>query len=1065
MFAMPYNYTTIALRASSFLCTLKKPICKKGLLLAMPLLLFQLLLLAQQRMIAGNVIDNTGKPLAGISVTVKGTTRGVATDSLGAFSIMAENSAVLEISAVGYATQEITVGGQTTLNITLAQGNQSLNEVVVIGYQSVRRRDLTGATSVINAQNTQRLASRSLPEQLQGLAAGVAVRSGGAPGQEAVVNIRGLSTVLGNGNPLYVIDGMFSDPNTTVNPNDIETIQVLKDASAAAIYGSRAGNGVIIITTKRGREGPLKISATARYSRSTVPNTYDMMNASEYVAINKQAYQNAGYALQSGVANWNGTNTDWADLILQTGSLQDYNITVSGGGRNSGILVSASYLKDEGTLLGHSFERAALRINSDASRGRFKLTENLMISNSTRKSPKQDNPAVGDFEVGNPWYDLFNNLPILPVRDPSFVSSANPSGYSIGSNAARTFSRNPIAIADLWNVRSTFFKLLGNVYLDARITNSLSYRFNIGGETSFDNTNTIRKVGIFYQNQSEKPSSVEDARGQYLSTLLEHTLNFNKRFEQHSISAVAGLSDQMIKDEGNLASRINLAVYGGNYFTTINSAGGAAGAGGSEGKTYINSYFGRLNYNFSDKYLASFTFRSDKSSLFSPKYRRGFFPSGALAWKIDSEEFFESGIISNLKLRGSYGVLGVAGFPAGNAGRYQYIGFINQGPRAVFGSDQQSYLGATQARLVYEDLKWEEKKTANIGLDAGFFNNTILATIDVFRSRTEDVLVEQPIPRYLGNIGANPIVNLGTIENKGIEIELGYRPRPQGDFNWNISANVSFIKNKILELGNLGIDPETGKPREYIQSGNTRSQVGRSIGEFYVLRTDGIFQNQGEIDRHEAQSAFAKPGDIRYRNLVDEGSNDDINDKDREFAGSPWPKFTTGLQFNGNYKAFSLNLQLYGAFGQKIYNDVIRDLDAMGYSNYRRGLSYWTPTNTNTSTPRLGVSYATGQAGDPQVDRGIVSNARGNSDRWIENGSYLRIRNIELAYSIPSSFMSRLHLTDSRIYISAQNLVTFTKYEGLDPDILGANVNLEPGVDAGNYPSSRIISVGLNIGF
>jgi TonB-linked SusC/RagA family outer membrane protein len=1022
-------------------------------------LLFNVSVLAQQS-VRGTLRSSTGEPLAGATITIKGTTTTTVTDAQGSFTINAPTGSTLVVTSVGFENREITVTG-SEINEVLQVVDARLNEVVVIGYQSVRKRDLTGATSVVSTQNTQKLASRSLPEQLQGMASGVAVRTGGAPGQEAIVNIRGLSTVLGNGNPLYVIDGMFSDPNTTVNPNDIESIQVLKDASAAAIYGSRAGNGVIIITTKRGREGPMKVSASARYSTSRVPNTYEMMSGPEYIATNKQAYQNAGYALQSSVATYNGLNTNWADLILRTGSMQDYNVTLSGGGRNSSILVSGSYFKDKGTLLGHNFERAALRINSDLSRGRFKITENLMLSNSSRHSPQQ-----GNFEVGNPWYDLFNNLPILPVQDPKFISTANPSGYAIGSNEARTFSRNPVAIANLWTVKSNFVKILGNIYLDARITDFLSYRFNMAAETSLDNTNTLRKIGIWYQNQSEKPSSVEDARGQYLSTLFEHTLNLNKKIQNHVLAAVIGLSDQKISDESSLASRTNLAVYGNTYFTTINSAGGASGAGGSEGRTYINSYFGRLNYNFSDKYLASFTFRSDKNSLFSPEFRRGFFPSGAVAWKIDRESFFKSNVFSSLKLRGSYGVLGVAGFPAGNAGRYQFTGFINQAPRAVFGSDQQSYLGATQARLVYEDLKWEEKKTANIGVDASFLNNMITATVDVFRSKTEDVLVEQPIPRYLGNIGANPIVNLGSIENKGLEIELGYRPRMSGDFQWNVAANFSVIRNKILELGNLGIDPETGKPREYISSGNTRSQVGRSIGEFYVLRTDGIFQDQSEITKHKAQASYAKPGDIRYRNLVDGGSDDDINNKDREFAGSPWPKFTTGLQLNGAFKNFSLNLQLYGAFGQKLYNDVIRDLDAMGYSNYRKGLNYWTPTNTNTTTPRLGVSYSTGQAGDPPVDRGIVSNARGNSDRWIEDGSYLRIRNVELAYLLPQSLLSRMHLTDSRVFISGQNLATFTKYKGLDPDVVGAgNVNLEPGVDVGNYPASRILSVGINVGF
>lgn len=1028
---------------------------KKVALIVLQIALLQTAIFAQQRTISGKITDTKGAPVSGVSISVKGTSQGVTTNDAGNFSIAVTNNSVLVVSSVGYENREISVGNQTALSISLTETNQALNEVVIIGYQSVRKKDLTGATSVINTQNTQRLASRSLPEQLQGMAAGVAVRTGGAPGQEAVVNIRGLSTVFGSGNPLYVIDGMFSDPNTTVNPNDIESVQVLKDASAAAIYGSRAGNGVIIITTKRGKEGPLKISASSRISRSMVPKKYDMMNGTEYVATNRQAYQNAGYSLQPGVANYNGTNTNWSDQLLRTGSLQDYNVTLSGGGRNSSILISGSYLKDNGILIGRSFERTALRINSDASRGRFKITENLMISNSLRRSPQE-----GNFEVGNPWYDMFNNLPILPVQGSAYVTAANPKGYSIGSNNARTFSRNGVAIADLWNNQTNFLKVLGNVFVDFKFTNFLSYRFNAGLETSLDHNKNVRELGIWYQNQSEKPTSVEDARSQFLSTLFEHTLNFNHRINNHSFAGVLGITNQTIKDENSVGNRTGLAFFNGSYFTTISSAGGTSGSSGTEGTNYINSYLGRLNYTYSDRYLASFTFRSDKSSLFSPNHRRGFFPSGAVAWRISNENFFKSAVISDLKLRGSYGILGLAGL-----GRYQYTGFLNQAPRAVFGSNQAEFLGATQARLVYEDLKWERKATTNIGVDAALFKNVFTVTLDVFRSKTEDVLIEQPLPRYLGNLIGNPVVNIGTIENKGIELELGYRPRQAGDFRWNIAANFSVIKNKILELGNLGIDPLTGKPRNYIQSGNTRSQVGRSIGEYYVLRTDGIFQNQGEIDKHKAQASYAKPGDIRYLNLIDEGSNDDINNKDREFAGSPWPKLTTGLQFNGSFKDFSLSVQLYGAFGQKIYNDVIRDLDGNGYSNYRRGLSYWTTSNMNTKTPRLGVSYATGVPGDPAVDRGIVSNVRGNSDRWIEDGSYLRLRNVELGYSLPKSFLSKIHLTDSRIFVSGQNLLTFTKYKGLDPDVVGANINLEPGVDNGNYPSSRIISFGLNIGF
>ncbi|MBD0366920.1 MAG: SusC/RagA family TonB-linked outer membrane protein, partial [Flavisolibacter sp.] len=893
-----------------------------------------------QQAIRGTLRSPSGQPLSGATITIKGTNKSTVSNESGQFTIDAPVGSTLVITSVGFNPREISVTG-AEVNETLQIADAALNEVVVIGYQTVRRRDLTGATSVINTQNTQRLASRSLPEQLQGLAAGVTVRTGGAPGQEAVVNIRGLSTVFGNGNPLYIIDGTFSDPNTTVNPNDIESIQVLKDASAAAIYGSRAGNGVIIITTKKGREGPLKINATARYSISDVPKTYDMMDAAEYVATAKQAFQNTGFPVPAGIANYNGSvNTNWTKEILRTGHLQDYNVSLSGGSRTSNIFISGSYFKDQGILLGHSFDRAALRINSEASRGRFRISENLMLSNSNRKAPFE-----GNFEVGNPWHDVFNNLPILPVRDPSFITPANPSGYSIGSSEIPTFSRNPVAINDLWRINSNFFKALGNIYLDFRFTDFLSYRLNLAGETSLDHTRNLRKLGIWYWNQAEKPTSVEETRGQFINAMLEHTLNYNQRFGDHSISAVAGWSDQTIKDEYSSGSRTDLAVYGGQYFTTINSATGAYGATGTLGKTYVNSYFGRVNYNYRDKYLASFTFRSDKSSLFSPKFRRGYFPSGAVSWRISNEEFFNKGTISDLKLRASYGILGLAGL-----GRYQYTGFINQAPRAIFGVNQVEVTGSTQARLVPGELKWERKATANIGIDAGFLNNALTATLDLFRSKTNDVLIEQPLPGYLGNLGGNPVVNIGTIENKGIELELGYRPRMTGDLRWNVSANVSVIRNKILALGNLGIDPVTNQPRNYISSGNTRSQVGRSIGEYFVLKTDGIFQSQSEIEKHGAQAAYAKPGDIRYVNVVNGGSNDDINDQDRVFAGSPWPKFSTGVQGNLSFREFTLNIQLYGAFGQKLYNDVRRDLESMAYSNFIRGLNYWTPSNMNTST-------------------------------------------------------------------------------------------------------------------
>lgn len=1000
--------------------------------------------------VSGTVSAASGETLPGVSVSLKGGGKVVATDINGRYTITVPENATLVYSYIGYTAREVSVASQSTINVILQPSSTMLEDVVVIGYQTVRRRDLTGATGSVNTGNTEKLVSRSLPEALQGQTPGVSVRNGGAPGQEAVVNIRGLGT-FGNANPLYVIDGMIADPNTTVSPNDVADVQILKDASAAAIYGSRAGNGVILITTKKGQEGPAKINASARYSISQVPKLYDMMNASEYVAINTRAYQASGSAIQPGVANYNGrTDTNWADETLSTGLVQDYNASISGGGNGAKYLISAGYFKDKGVLIDRAFDRASFRVNTESTKGRFKFGENLAISTSTAKGPFQG----GNF-AGNPWYDMFSSVPIIPVQDNTLISTNNPGGWGYGSTGTvNTFARNPVALANITSAKSNFAKILGNAYIDFKIIEGLNYKFNVGVETSFDKSKSIRKEGSWYQSQSPDQSQLEENRSQFLSYLLEHTLNYNYNIGKHRINGVVGYTEQTTQRDNVFGRGIGLLQVGGEYFTTLNTTpDGARYASGELTKNLLNSYLGRLNYTFADKYLATVTFRADKDSRFSPAHKTGYFPSVALGWRLTEEDFFKVGWISDLKLRGSYGVLGV-----NTLGNYDYIGFLNQAPNAVFGPNQTVFPGATQAKIVAGDLKWEEKATTNIGFDASLLDNRLTVNFDAFKSVSKDVLLEQTLPGYLGNLGGNPIVNIGSIQNKGLELNLAYRPKLSGTFKWDIAGNISVIRNKVLSLGNLGIDPETGLPRDYRQSGNTRTQVGRAIGEYYVLETDGIFQNQAEIDAHRAQKAYAKPGDIRFKNYFDGGTNDDITDKDRVFAGSPFPKFTTGLQFNSSYKAITLSLQLYGAFGQKLYNDVRRDLDSYGYSNYRRAINPWTPTNTDTDFPRLGNQFAAN-------DRGINENARGNSDRWIEDGSFLRLRNVELGYTLPNKLLSKVNFSSARIYVSGQNLFTITKYSGLDPDVVGANVNLEPGVDNGNYPSSRIISFGLSVGF
>lgn len=999
--------------------------------------------------VSGKVLDEKQTPLPGVLVKLKGSAIGTATDADGSYSInIPDGGGTLVFSYLGFVSQEVVLANQSTINISLKEDTRALDEVVVIGYQTIRKKDLTGAVNVIDNSKVQQAVARSLPEALQGLTPGVTVRNGGAPGQGAVINIRGLGT-FGNANPLYVIDGMLTDPNVTINPDDVETIQVLKDASAAAIYGSRAGNGVIIITTKKGKIGEPKINFSSRYSVSSVPKTYDVMDGAQYAATNKLAYQNVGLAPQPGVANYDGlVNTNWVNELISKGSVQDYNVNISGGSETSKYFFGAGYFKDEGALLARSYERTSVRLNTEAKKGRFTFGENLAISTNNNNQPNDE---------GNAWVDAFASLPIIPVQSNALISTANPGGWGYGDNGfANNYSRNHVAIANITSNNANYVKMFGNAFMDVKLTDWLKYKLNGGLETSFDKSKYVRKDGLWYENQSPEVSRMSDNRSQYLSYLFEHTLNFDKKFKKHTINGVVGYTEQTTSSENTSGSGINLSNYGSNYFTTLNTTGlkpGDRNSSGSLTKYLLNSYLGRLNYNYDDRYLVTGTFRADKDSRFSPKYKTGYFPSVALAWKVSNEKFFKVDWINELKLRGSYGKVGINTIPA-----YEYTSFLNQAPSYVFGPGQTVSPGATQVKIVSDRLKWELKETTNFGLDAVFLDNQFNLSVDLFRAISKDVLYRLPLPSYIGNMGGDPYQNIASIRNQGLEIELGFRPKNQtGDFKWNVGANVSFIRNKVLGFGNLGVDPITGLPRNYVQSGNTRTQVGRSIGEYYVVQTNGIFQNQAEIDAHNAQKLNAKPGDIRYVNLVDEGTTDDINDKDRQFTGTPWPKFTSGLQFSSTYKNFSLSAQLYGVYGVTLYNGVLRELDSYGNSNYRRDISPWTPQNTTTNDPRLGYLSSS--------DKGLTSNARGDTDRWLEDGSYLRLRNVQLGYTIPNKVFGKAKIEGARIYVSGQNLFTLTKYKGLDPDVVGANTNLEPGVDNGQYPSSRIISFGLSFGF
>ncbi len=988
-----------------------------------------------QQTIKGNLQSPSGEPLVGATITVKGTTRSVVTDSNGNFIIEAEPGAVLVASSVGFQERELTASA-SFMKETMQVTDAALSEVVVIGYQTIRRKDATGALSSINTGNSNRVSANSIGEQIQGLAAGVNVRTGGGPGQNPVIEIRGVASFT-NASPLYVIDGMIADANSTINSNDVASIQILKDASAAAIYGSRAANGVVIITTRQGRAGPVRVSVSVKGGVQMLPKQWDLADNVQFANLQKTQYTNSGATPPASVGSGfdPSVNTDWQDEVVRMGNMQDYNVSLSGGSNTSTYLISGSYFKNQGVLIGNSFDRASMRINSRTQKGRVSIGENLVFTNSNTWTPNE----------GNPFYDFPQLSPVIPVQGAQYVSATNPRGFGIGSLDAPNFAYNSVAVNALSHRKVNYAKILGNAYADVKIFNWLSYRFNAGLEASFDYAQVVRELGIWQQNAAPKPSSIDEERSRFTNMLLEHTLNFNKTFGQHSLNGVIGYTQQKIRRETTSGGRSDLEMSDGGYLTTIGSALGTSTAGGGSTDMYNTyGYLGRINYSFADKYFITGSGRVDQDSRFGANNRTGFFPSVALAWRINNESFFKSSFFSDLKLRVSYGELGIV--PLGS---WDYLSFINNSPRFISGPDQAPLVGSTQARLANPDLKWEERSTRNIGVDASILDNHVSFTVEVYNSLSKDALVQLPVGGYLGNLQGDPFVNAGSIRNTGVEFSATYR-QPKGAFQWDVSANFTTINNKVEDVGNRGAGID------YITSGETRTKVGESLGEFYLIRTNGLFQSQQEVDNYKNKDGIviqpdAKPGDVRYVDLDGDGN---IDADDRTLVGSPWPKVQAGAQFNASWKRFTLNLQVVGVFGNKIYNDVRRILDSYQNTNFRAAINPWSPTNTNTNDPRLGLA----------TDQGINDNNRVSSDRWLESGSYFRLRNVEIGYGLSANSMQRIGITSSRIFVSAQNVFTITKYKGLDPDVVG-NGLLQRGFDSGNWPASRIISAGIQCEF
>ena len=852
---------------------------------------------SQDVTITGTVTDANSEPLVGVNVLVKGTTTGAITDIDGNFSVSGKKGSTLVFSYIGMLTQEVVYKG-TALRVVMKDDSKALEEVVVIGYQTVKKSDLTGAVAVVDTKEMKKSAAGTLVSQMQGLATGINVRSSGRAGEDASIEIRGVGS-LSNNSPLWVIDGMITDPGVDFNPADAESIQILKDASAAAIYGSRAANGVIIVTTKKGTKGPMKVNVSVKETLEWSPK-FDLMNAAEYIKYNDIAYNEA---IKDGIATVNSTqkhsqyDTNWQDEVLKTALVQDYNVSLSGGGDSGSYFVSAGYYNNDGVSYGNTFDRYSFRVNTQGKKGWFSFGENLAYS-LTNTDPNQTNT----------YNDFLRMMPTIPIYDEN-----NPGGYGYGDAAKyNTFGVNPIAREDLEYRHFRQNRLNGSLWLEFKPFEFLSYKFNGGIDLYFYENSWFRGEGNWTQNQEHRDPESQKARDNTYNMLVEHTLNFNKDFGKHHVDAVVGTTYQHHEWEGLWASRLNFPMLGnGDYLTVLNAGQSNQQNTNSISENAMISYLGRANYIYDDKYYLTATFRRDGTSRLAKENRWGNFPSFSGAWRISKEEFFDVPWINDLKIRGNWGRLGNS-----SIGDWDYIGTINQSIVTVFGG--AIVPGSTQVKLVNAGLVWETKETVNVGFDASFLNQRLTVSAEYYNSKTSDVLAETPIAISTGNQGGSPWKNAASLRNKGFEFTLGWKDQIS-DFKYSALLNVTTMDNEVLSLGRDGTN------RDYIDSGQARTKPGRSLAEFYLRKTDGIFKTQEQIDNYVTSTGTPimiegkRPqlGDVKYLDLNDDG---EITDADRDYCCSPWAKMQMSLVFNAEWKNFDFSMMWNGQFGNKIYN-------------------------------------------------------------------------------------------------------------------------------------------------
>lgn len=1004
-------------------------VAKSLLLVLMCLMLTQLSLQAQNISVKGVVKSTDGTTLPGVNVALKGTTTGTNTGSDGTYSIMASAKDVLVFSFLGYASREIAVKGQTAIDVVLSETATNLEQIVVVGYGTQRKSDLTGAVVSVKAADIEKMPAATTDQVLQGRAAGVTVTSNtGMPGAPLQIRVRGIGTI-NNSSPLFVVDGFPVDDIGYINPADIASMEVLKDASSTAIYGARGANGVILVSTKSGKAGAPVITFDTYFGSSKMWKKPELLNASQWAMLKDEALSNAGLDPIPALVDYQslGQGTDWVKEVTQTATTRNLNFSVSGGNEMVKYFLSANNYKQEGIVRKSDFERTSVRLNMDMNLKKWlKLGENLSVESGKNHSINE----------ADEWSAILIQATAIDPVTPVYLPDGKfaPSDY-VDMN-------NPVAHLDRTKNESKNLRITGNVYGDLTIMKGLTFRSNLGLSYNFGNDYDYNPTFFISGAESNAVSAVYRGSNQERAWNWSNFLTYSKKINLHDLQIMAGVESSDDYSEWFSTRSTRLLKEFSHLIFISNATNPNSTSSGLMSEKKMFSEYGRLNYSYANKYLFTANIRRDGSSVFGPDHRYGIFPSFSAGWKLSEENFLKGNtLLSNLKLRAGWGQIGNDKIPP-----YGYSTLATSGFRYNFNGviiDGISFPGEGNP-----DLQWETTTTTNIGIDAGLWHNKLTLTMEYYLKNTTDMLLDAPILSSVG-MQYNPWVNIGSMKNKGFEMELNFTDAV-GDFNYNIGLNFSTFTNEVTNLGTqAAILSAPLRNNGYV----TRTMVGYPIAQFWGYKTEGLFQTQAEVDawvdaNGELLQPNAGPGDIRYA----KGSDGNLY---YGIIGNPLPDFTYGLNLNMSYKNFDVIAFIQGVSGNDVFNGtkVYTDRPDATHNMSVRMLDRWTGEGTTNDAhyPRLNAADANNLA---------------FSDRYVENGSYTRIKNLQIGYTLPDGISKSLKIIKLRIYVGATNLLTLTRYTGFDPEIgTGYYGSLDLGVDRAFYPQPRTFIAGLNLTF